>query len=196
LNDARRTYRRVQREYLQALQAERARTAELCLQQGALVLTGVGDYERSVMRLMAPLFGQASQLSVGLTALKRQNHRDLAALEEQALSSSYSSWDHGNTSPQSLSQQHVKEGYLFRKRIKGIGLPWKRVYARVDTRGFFLLYPVHASHHHHNGSSSGGGGSHGHGDGDEDDLRPMVSVSVLLCQVFHTLPQICPLIPG
>lgn len=127
LSDARANYQQCVKDYLAALQSGQASSSELWAQQCQLLVKSIVDYEGGVLRLLSPLHRQLPRLRQQLADLQASNQRELHSVKEMVFPA-----DHRDTRP------HVREGYLFRKRQKGIGLPWKRVYAVLDSQGIFL----------------------------------------------------------
>lgn len=163
--EARSSYLKARKDYLLQLQAERGKGGQLWSQQAQFLVATVGEYQRAAWRLCQPLNEQLDAVNDAITHLQTRNQQATLALQRGLDDSSLN----GSIVGSVPSGGWLKEGYLFRKRHKGIGPPWKRVYAKLTSTGTFQLWSAQP---------------HGHPD-DHGHYRPkhVASVNVLLCQV-------------
>ena len=106
-----------------AIEKNKQESTLIWTDRGRLVLGNLGEYHEALYGLFGPLKRQIPFVTNNVQYLKTKFSSEVTSLEQQI---------HNALPPPPFSQNEegfAKEGYLFRKRQKGIGAPWKRVYA-------------------------------------------------------------------
>ena len=93
--------------------------------RGRLVLGNLGEYHEALYGLFGPLKSQTHLVAESVQAVRAKFVSEGAQLEGRI---------HALLPPPCTRNENEfsREGYLFRKRQKGIGAPWKRIYASLS----------------------------------------------------------------
>lgn len=110
-------------------------------------MTAVLDYHQAMHDLFSALRPHLRDLSARLADWQLGANAALGALEPEckALIDRHKPyWNPTgpllpppSTTEAGAGNREIKQGYLFRRRMKGIGTPWKRVWAWIDAEGYF-----------------------------------------------------------
>ena len=136
MQEARNAYFNGIGEYLEAIEKDRQETTMVWTERGCLALNHIAEYQEAIYGLYGPLKKQIpsfastiSHVKEGFSIESTRLHIDIEHLmvnrEKSVL-----------ISAEEAIKSFMKEGYLFRKRQKGIGTPWKRVYVSLGKTAF------------------------------------------------------------
>jgi hypothetical protein len=117
--------------YLMEIEKNKQESTLIWTDRGRLVLGNLGEYHEALYGLFGPLKSQIHLVAESVQAVRAKFVSEGAQLEGRI---------HSLLPPPYTRNENEfsREGYLFRKRQKGIGAPWKRIYASLSINCHFL----------------------------------------------------------
>lgn len=115
-----------------AIEKNKQESTMIWTDRGRLVLGNLGEYHEALYGLFGPLKRQIPLVTNNVQALRTKFTTEANNLETEIR----------NAIPPPCSrneEEFSKEGYLYRKRQKGIGAPWKRIYVILSKSHIFHI---------------------------------------------------------
>jgi hypothetical protein len=107
-------------------------------ERGCIALNHLAEYHEAIYGLFGPLKKQIPSLASIISQVKESFSAETARLRTEVDYLITNREKNVLISTEEAAKSFMKEGYLFRKRQKGIGTPWKRVYVSLGKKRFKL----------------------------------------------------------
>jgi hypothetical protein len=116
---------------LEAIENNRQEATIIWTERGCLALNHLSEYHEAIYGLFGPLKKQTPSMATTISHVKENFSIELSSLHADIDRVIINREKNELLSTEEAAKSFMKEGYLFRKRQKGIGTPWKRVFVSL-----------------------------------------------------------------